>query len=156
MLTNFEKERVFAKWLQDIYDAQLAGGELPGIILSSGWGYEWGNWPVSEGILFELPDRLYLHTGNAAYLIDSLPYYDSYFGMLRSHMDENGDISYGLDDWTHPYEKEKVSVLFINSAYLIKFYRIAKLAASFAQDAEKERLYEDKLNERLSVHKKNI
>ncbi len=154
MLTNFETERVFAKWLQDIYDAMLPGGELPGIIPTSGWGFEWGNGPVSEGILFELPYRLYLHTGNAAYLIDSLPYFDRYFGMVLSHMDENGDISYGLDDWAHPYEKEKVLAPFINSAYLIKFYRIAKLAASLAHDAEKERLYEDKLNERLSLHKK--
>ncbi len=153
MLTNFETERVLAKWLQDIYDAMLPGGELPGIIPTSGWGFEWGNGPVSEGILFELPYRLYLHTGSASYLIDSLPYFERYFGMLLSHMDENGDISYGLDDWAHPYTKEKVSAPFINSAYLVKFYRIAKIAANLAHDAEKEQLYEEKLNAHLSVHK---
>ncbi len=154
MLTDFETERVFEKWLQDIYDAMLPGGELPGIIPSPGWGFEWGNGPVSEGILFEIPYRLYLHTGNSAYMINSLPYFERYLGMLVSRIDENGDISYGLDDWAHPYESEKVSAPFINSVYLIKFYRIAKQAAGLANDAEKERFYEDRLNERLSVHKK--
>ena len=35
---------------------------MPGIAPTHGWGYEWGNGPVSDGILFELPWQVYRHT----------------------------------------------------------------------------------------------
>ena len=59
MLINFETERVFEKWLTDIHDAMREDGALPGIIPTAGWGYHWGNGPVSDGVLFEIPYRLY-------------------------------------------------------------------------------------------------
>ncbi len=48
MLTNFTVEKLFRKWLQDIWDAQLPDGQLSGIIPTSGWGYKWGNGPSSK------------------------------------------------------------------------------------------------------------
>ena len=132
MLTNFTTERLFAKWLQDIYDAMLPDGQLPGIIPTSGWGYAWGNGPVSDGILFEIPYRLYLHTGETKYLAESLPYFDRYLCFLETREDENGDIAFGLDDWAHPRGADKAAAPFINSALQIKFLKIANLAAQFA------------------------
>ncbi len=151
MLTDFATERFFAKWLQDVYDAMLPDGQLPGIIPTSGWGFQWGNGPVSEGILFEIPYRLYLHTGETKYLVESLPYFDRYLAGLEARADENGDIHYGLDDWAHPSWNDKVTAPSINSAYRVKFYRIAALACGFAGvDAT---LYEDKLSNQIAVHR---
>ncbi|MBQ8641974.1 MAG: family 78 glycoside hydrolase catalytic domain [Clostridia bacterium] len=151
MLTNFTTERLFAKWLQDIYDAMLPDGQLPGIIPSSGWGYAWGNGPVSDGILFEIPYRLYLHTGEKKHLIESLPYFDRYLSFLETREDENGDVHFGLDDWAHPRGADKVTAPFINSALRIKFLRIADMAAQFA--GQDDTLYGKKLAAHIAVHK---
>jgi alpha-L-rhamnosidase len=119
MLTDFETERFFAKWLQDLYDAQLPDGAMPGIVPSSGWGYGWGNGPVSDGVLFEVPHRLYLHTGEDKYLIESLPYFDRYLAYLETRRDENGDISFGLDDWAPPDYNDMVRAPFVNAVLLV-------------------------------------
>lgn len=132
MLTDFETERLFEKWLQDLFDAQLPDGAMPGICPSSGWGYSWGNGPVSDGVLFEVPYRLYLHTGKTAYLVDALPYFDRYLAYLAARTDENGDISFGLDDWAPPDWNDMVRNTFVNAVYCVKFLRIARDAAHYA------------------------
>ncbi len=151
MLTDFATERFFAKWLQDVYDAMLPDGQLPGIIPTSGWGFAWGNGPVSEGILFEIPYRLYLHTGETKYLVESLPYFDRYLAFLETRMDENGDILYGLDDWAHADRPNKLTNPCINSALLVKFYRIAVLACQFA--GADTAYYADKLAAQIADHR---
>lgn len=129
-LTNFEAAPVLEKWLQDIYDAMREDGMLPGIVPSSGWGYEWGNGPVSEGILYEVPYRIWLHTGNREPLIRSIPYFERHLAHL-DRAEKEGEIRYGLDDWAALFGP-KVSAPFINAALQIKFHRIALLAKDFA------------------------
>jgi len=132
MLTDFTTENLFAKWLQDLFDSQLPDGAMPGICPSSGWGYGWGNGPVSDGVLFEVPYRLYLHTGKTEYLVNALPNFDRYLAYLETREDEDGDVSFGLDDWAPPDDADKVHNIFINAVYRVKFWRIARDAAHYA------------------------
>ncbi|MBP3592461.1 MAG: family 78 glycoside hydrolase catalytic domain [Clostridia bacterium] len=129
-LTDFEMEHVLTKWWQDILDAQTEEGELPGIVPTPGWGYHWGNGPVSEGTLFEIPYRIYLHTGDDTLLRKGLPYFKKSLAYFDSRRDENGDILYGLDDWAAPCpEEEKVGCAFINHVLYIKCLGITLLSA---------------------------
>ena len=41
-LKNFDMYKAYRKWLRDFKDAQRPSGQLPGIIPTTGWGYEWG------------------------------------------------------------------------------------------------------------------
>ena len=132
MLINFKTEKLFAKWLQDIRDAMLSDGALPGIIPSSGWGYHWGNGPVSDGILFELPYRIYLHTGDSSHLIENLPYFDRYLRHLDDNKNEDGLVSFGLDDWAAPKLMHFVETEFVNAVLEYSFIKIAHLAARLA------------------------
>ncbi len=128
-LTNFELENVLSKWWVDICDAQTPDGMLPGIVPTSGWGYAWGNGPVSEGTLFEIPYRVFLHTGDDTLLIKGIPYFKKSIAYWNSQKDENGDILYGLDDWAAPVaEGKKVDTKFINRVLKIKCLRILLLA----------------------------
>ncbi|MCQ2432340.1 MAG: glycoside hydrolase family 78 protein [Clostridia bacterium] len=134
ILTDFKAEHVLEKWLFDIYDAMREDGALPGIIPTGGWGYTWGNGPVSDGILFEIPYRIYLHTGNAEPLRRSRPYFDRYFAYLVTREEEDGYVRFGLDDWARPSRREGkeenvVPSAFINTALIYRFYEIAALAA---------------------------
>lgn len=128
MLMNFETERVLEKWLTDIYDAMREDGALPGIIPTAGWGYHWGNGPVSDGVLFEIPYRLYLHTGSKKPLTDSIPYFERYLDYLEAQSDKDGNIAFGLDDWAAPDNDDKVNSVFVNALLKIKFIRILLLA----------------------------
>lgn len=129
-LTNFELENVLSKWWVDICDAMREDGMLPGIVPTPGWGYEWGNGPVSEGTLFEIPYRIYLHTGNDKLLKEGLPFFKRSIAFWNSQKDENGDICYGLKDWACPTDEEHcVDAAFINSILKVKCMRIMRLSA---------------------------
>lgn len=131
MLTNFHAERFLEKWEQDIFDAMRADGALPGIVPTAGWGYDWGNGPVSDGSLFEIPHRIYLHTGDDSLLKKAYPYFERYLAYLKEKTDENGEISFGLGDWACPDTEDHeagLSAPFPNKLLLIKFLHIKKLA----------------------------
>lgn len=129
MLTNFETEKLLEKWHRDIKDAMKENGELPGIIPTAGWGYHWGNGPVSDGILFEIPYRVYLHTGRGELLKNSLEYFDRYLKYLETRKNEKGLVEFGLDDWAAPGLKSFVEAEFINAVLISSFYKIASLSA---------------------------
>lgn len=135
MLTNFDIVNLFKKWHIDIFDSMREDGSIPGIIPSGGWGYEWGNGPVSEGILFEIPYRIYWHTGDIKPLVQSLPYFERYFKFLESRKESDGLIDFGLDDWAPP-EPTKTPRKFINIVFLYKFLMIAITAAALADNEE--------------------
>lgn len=148
MMLNFKTDRLFEKWLIDIYDAMREDGALPGIIPTFGWGYDWGNGPVSDGVLFEIPYRLYLHTGNVMPLVQSFPYFERYLNYLDQCADSDGCIRFGLDDWTAPDDKNKVDSVFINAVLKIKFIRILLLAANFCNI--NKALYENREKEAVA------
>ena len=141
MLTNFDISGLFKKWNTDIQDAMREDGCMPGIIPTWGWGYEWGNGPVSDGVMFEIPYKIYLHTGDKSLLIDSLPYFCRYTEYLKTRRGETGMVNYGLNDWAAPDFKTETPVELINTALLVNFLRIARLAADFAGDLSLEKKY---------------
>lgn len=136
ILMDFQSENVLEKWLIDIYDAMNREGALPGIIPTSGWGFEWGNGPVSDGVLFELPYRLYLHTGNKNVLKRSLPYFEKYLRYIETKRDADGFVPFGLDDWANPHGRDFIPATFINAALIYNFYKIACLAASLTDSSD--------------------
>ena len=138
-MTNFELERVLSKWWVDICDAMKENGELPGIVPTHGWGYQWGNGPVSEGTLFEIPYQIYLHTGDDTLLKKGLPYFKRSIAFWNSKKNENGEIDYGLWDWACPDDSEGVTdAKFINRVLKVKCLRIMRLAAELSNASTEE------------------
>lgn len=136
VLLDFKAEKVLTKWLQDIYDAMKESGELPGVVPSHGWGYAWGNGPVADGCLFELPYRIYERTGDKQVLIDSLPYFERYLNYVDTRR-EDGFINFGLSDWAKPgfladWQHCDIPLALINGCLEYKFANIAALAADFS------------------------
>lgn len=133
--TNFEIERLFEKWMVDVLDMVREDGMLPGVIPTPGYGYEWGNGPLSDGILFEIPYRMYLHTGDPTMLIETLPYFERYFALLKTLEDADGWVSsFGLGDWTTVGHSADIPLAMTNAVLICKFYRIAALAARLAEN----------------------
>lgn len=147
LLVNFKSVKLLEKYQQDVFDAMLPDGTLPGIIPSAGWWYGFEIGPIGDGILFEIPYRIYLHTGDDSLLKKSLPYFERYFRYLDSKKDENGLTHHGLGDWSQPepafYQpQDPVQVSLINAVFESYFYKIAALAdKKFVPKAEQAKRF---------------
>lgn len=138
-LTSFRAEKMLTHWNQDIRDAFDDEKGLPGIVPTHGWGYHWGNGPVSDGSLFEQAYRIYLHTGIREPLVGNLPFFERYFAYLERRCGKGNYPDFGLYDWANPQSNaEKTPLFMINGIYMVKFNRIASIAAGLAgQDSTK-------------------
>lgn len=130
MYMNFDIRELFKKWMVDIDDSINDEGSLPGIVPSSGWGYGCG--PVADGILFEIPYKHYLFTGDDSLLMNHYEHFQRYLQYMRRNRDENGYIAFSLGDWAGPFEDMSVSGTskhFISSVFYIHFLRITGMTA---------------------------
>ena len=152
-LTDFHLEELLTKWVEDMKDAMKDNGELPGIVPTHGWGYQWGNGPVSDGCFFETPYRIYLHSGNSECLISCIPYYHRYFDFLCTKEDEKGLVKFGLWDWANPRRnKEFTPATLINALLRIKFSRIGALACRLAGEDASRFEAEEKRQEKIILN----
>lgn len=151
MLQNYDIYPLFKKWLQDIFDTTLEDGQIPGIAPCYGWGYEWGTGPVSSGIIFELPYRMYRYTGEKDIIYSALPFMIKHFKFILSNIDEtDGLIGYGLIDWSGPFEMEDYAptpVKFSDTLLTIKFAKTIQYFAEIIGETEAYSFVEKKQNE---------
>ena len=138
MLTNFRIEKLLTKWHQDVKDAMKENGELPGIIPTGGWGFHFGNGPVSDGLLFEIPYRVYLHTGNDELLKNSFEYFERYLNYLDTRKNEKGIVEFGLPDWAAPGGAIDVDAGFINAVLIYYFMKITALSSKLLNNGKEE------------------
>jgi len=145
---NFAAKKLLCKWNMDILDAQRTDGAMPGYVPTHGRGFDWGNGPVSDGMLFELPWQVYRHYGDASLLIENLPFFKRYSDYILTRKNDDGFIAFGLGDWASP-EESKIPLALIDTALVIKFCRIAIKAAEFANDTGSKVFFENHLFEDL-------
>jgi alpha-L-rhamnosidase len=125
-LLHYDSAGVYAKWINDLGDEQRPTGELPGIVPSSGWGYEWGNGPAWDSAFLLIPWYCYIYDGDRRIL-------ETHYAGMKRYVDylttraENGIVSIGLGDWV-PYETE-TPVSVTSTAY---YYRDARIVAETA------------------------
>ncbi len=97
-LCNFDAAASYRQWLATMRDCQLADGNLPGIVPTGGWGFNWGNGPAWDSALFVIPWNVYLYTGDTTLLKEN---YES-MKLYLSHADAmavDGITQFGLGDW---------------------------------------------------------
>lgn len=98
----YTPEKSYLEWLSNICKAQRLQGDLPGIIPTGGWGYEWGNGPAWDNVLSEIPWQMYRLRGDlsaAAICKEAMLRYLSYIWQQRR---PDGLVNIGLGDWLQP------------------------------------------------------
>ncbi|RPJ37822.1 MAG: hypothetical protein EHM21_17715, partial [Chloroflexi bacterium] len=156
-LLNFHAGSAYWKWLKDLADEQREDGALPGIVPTSGWGYEWGNGPCWDSAAVLIPWYLYLYRGDRAVLECAYP-------MIRRYLDYLGEkshggelLSLGLGDWVPPYgrpEDYTAPLTLLASAYFYMDARIASQAAAMlghTEDASRYACWADRLCQRFNA-----
>ncbi len=101
MTLNFAPEKSYREWLKNIRKSQTKNGSLPGIIPTTGWGFDWGNGPAWDCVLVYLPYYTYVYRGETAMITESAEAFIKYLKYLESRKDEKGLIHIGLGDWCH-------------------------------------------------------
>jgi len=101
MLLNFEPERSYREWLNNIRKAQTPTGSLPGIIPTTGWGFEGWSGPAWDSVLAYLPYYTYVFRGETEMIKESTDSFIAYLKYLESRKDEKGLVHFGLGDLSH-------------------------------------------------------
>ncbi|MDR2617650.1 MAG: glycoside hydrolase family 78 protein [Treponema sp.] len=101
MCLNLDMKEFYRRWLHDIRESQRPSGQLPGIIPTGGWGFNWGSGPVWDSVLFELPLAVYTCYGDASLLLENRDAMKRYLDFCAS-MAEDHVVNFGLGDWCPP------------------------------------------------------
>lgn len=115
-LMNFEMTEAYRKWLRDFGDVQRPSGQLPGIIPTSSWGFNWGSGPAWDSALILIPYYVWKYTGNLSLAEEFWPNMERYMRYLQS-MEEEGTVEFGLGDWCAPENTQICPVRMTDTAY---------------------------------------
>ena len=128
-LWNFDLEQSFAHYPQIVVDTQRPDGQLPGIAPTGGWGFNWGNGPAWDTVLFEYPYQVYLFYGKMD-LIEK--YYDNFKLYLEycECRSEEYLLDFGLGDWCHRDRRAITPVEVTSSGY---YYQNVRRMVFFAE-----------------------
>lgn len=99
MLFTLGAENSFKEWMRNVCKAQNDEGALPGIIPTTGWGFDWGNGPAWDSVAFTVPYFTYIYRGDKGIIEESAPTMLRYLNYIARKRDENGIIAIGLGDW---------------------------------------------------------
>lgn len=99
MFLNLDCANSLTVWLDNIRKAQVPSGQIPAVVPTCNFGYEWGSGPAWDYVLIELPYQIYRYTGNMQVLLDNKDAIYHYLQYLKTKRNENGLIGYGLCDW---------------------------------------------------------
>lgn len=97
-LMNFEMTTAYKKWLGDFKVAQRPSGQLPGIVPTAGFGYNWGSGPAWDSCIILIPYKHYLHTKSTELIEYMWEAMEKYMGYIQS-MSDNYLVNFGLGDW---------------------------------------------------------
>ncbi|QHS62552.1 family 78 glycoside hydrolase catalytic domain [Chitinophaga agri] len=131
-LWNYKTAEGYRKWLNDVRDAQLPSGSMPGIAPSNGWGYdragseEFTFGPAWGSALGFVTWYMYLYHGDTALVREHYDAFKKYTDVVAKGA-EGYLFRHGLDDWM---SLVKTPVTFTSTAY---FYTDAVLVAKMAK-----------------------
>lgn len=148
-LFTYDMVRSYLKWLDDFADEQQESGDLPGVIPSSGWGYEHGKdpelrplgyGPQWEGALVLISWDLYRFTADPAILERYYPTIKKYLDHLIRNAD-NYTLNFGIDDHKPVVTRTEGDIL--ASGYLVDFTRLFAQMADILDRPEDAEYYQE-------------
>ena len=137
-LINFQVETSYQKWLRDFRDVQRPDGQLPGIIPTSMWGYNWGSGPAWDCALFVLPRLIYLYRGETSVYEDIYDCAANYIEYCK-YWEKDGLVLFGLGDWCYPTEVEDKRIASNELTDSIYYYVNVSVMADMAKTLGKRK-----------------
>jgi alpha-L-rhamnosidase len=126
-LFNYNAVPLYEKWINDIADEQNPNSEVPGIVPTSGWGYQWGNGPAWDSAFLIIPWYLYEYTGDTRVLTAHYQSMREYVDLLARKSRDN-IIDWGRNDWA-PAKTDTPADITSTAYYYQDALIVAKIAA---------------------------
>lgn len=98
-ILEFDTVASWREWLNNIRVSQNEEGALPGIVPTAGWGYEWGNGPAWDSVLFNLPYMAWKYQGCTGIVSENVHAMMRYLEYISRRRNQRGLVSIGLGDW---------------------------------------------------------
>ncbi len=134
-LINFDILPFYRKWFEDIKASVRPSGAINAVVPSNpDWGCDWG--PVCDCMLYELPYKIYLYTGDSSMLTDSIEYFDKYLEFLEGYVKR--DENFILADWMGWGNSELIPNAFVRDMCMLKALNISTLAYRLAEKDTEE------------------
>ena len=136
-LWNFDCVKASANFLRILTDTQRPNGQLSGIAPSAGWGYNWGNGPVWDCYLFEVPFQIRAFKSDDSLIQQYLPAMELYMDFCLG-MEHDGLVNFGLGDWG-AYDRNLATPveLVVSSFYLRCAKQISEFKPEYAETARR-------------------
>lgn len=99
MIMTIGAENSWREWLNNIRATQKENGSLPGIVPTGDWGYEWGNGPAWDRVIFYLPFYAYKFRGDMDIVSENANAMLRYLEYVSRRRDDKGIVAIGLGDW---------------------------------------------------------
>ena len=99
MMMLYDCSRSFAQWLQCVRKAQDERGAIPGIVPTTGWGYDFGCGPAWDCVAFYLPYVCWEMRGDTQIIKDNAQMMVRYLEYVLTRRNGDGTVSFGLGDW---------------------------------------------------------
>ena len=131
---NFHNTAGYEAWMNDFQDEQRESGELPGIVPTSGWGYQWGNGPAWDSAYVLIPWYLYQFQGDTQVLAEHYDRLKRYVDYL-TRRSKNHIVDIGLGDWLPPKTQTPVAVT-STGYYYVDALIVSKIARLLGKDAD--------------------
>jgi len=139
VLLNFDPITAYRKFLSDIVDAQRPNGQIPGIVPTSGWGYNWGSGPAWDSALILIPWYMYVYSADLQTLKAMYAAMVRYLGFLAA-MTDQGIVDFGLGDWCPPADHQwehKCPTVVTDTAYAyVDYMTVARIARLIGRDED--------------------
>jgi alpha-L-rhamnosidase len=139
-LYNFHNLPAYEKWMSDFQDEMRPSGELPGIVPTSGWGYQWGNGPAWDSAYLLIPWYLYSYTGDTRVLAEHYGHMKRYVDYL-TRRSKNQIVDIGLGDWV-PAKTETPVAVTSTGYYFVDALILSRVAHLLGQEND-ARTYAD-------------
>lgn len=111
MLFNYMSGPLWIKWLNDLKDSMKTKGNIPCMVPTSGWGYNWGNGPDYSSVLTWLPDSMYTYYSDKGMISKYYEYMRRNMSYMLNMMQNDVCVNdYGVGDWCAPFEGPAISV----------------------------------------------
>jgi len=147
-LINFDILPLYEKWFEDIKVGIFPDGSLHGTVPSTDWPWGHACGPVCDCMLYELPYKVYLYTGNADMLTSAIGIMEKYALFLEKKCLE--DHKFILADWLGYKSSDLTPSEFVRNFYLIKALTVTVFARTLAG------LENAALKEKLEKYKKEF
>lgn len=118
-LMNYDMIEAYRKWLDDFKDVQRPNGQLPGVIPTSNWGYNWGSGPAWDSAIIFIPWQVYQLVGDLSLIERMWDNMKLYMDFMDS-MAEGYIVDFGLCDWAPPYKAVRCPTAASDTAFYYK------------------------------------